>query len=330
MAFIFLLFFSPAVWRIAVNHIIFIMRCSYFIVLYILMPLCAISQRTQKDRAAIDLKGPVKEMILRSYAAVDNFGKLSKGERINENGSYLFNAAGNLLEQNIYNKNGSLRARHTYNYDKAGQLQEQHIFNPGGGMRTKLRYRYNADGLLQEQLLYLPDGKLQSKYLYGYQQQLQTGYSWYNADGGLEERAVYNYNDKGNQISLVSYSNADSILQQLQWHYDEQGNIVAQTAFENNHITETITYAYDAKGLTTLVLVKNEAGISTRHIRYQYDAAGRLIQETWLDAEEKELDNYTSKYETDRQQNWVKKTTWRNGVPVSVTERDLYYFKIKK
>jgi len=126
------------------------------------------AQNPKRDLNQLALKGPVKELEVRTYLAVDNFGKPGKGDRVNDNASYIFNAAGNQLEQNIYNKNGSLRVRCAYLYNSNGKLHEQNQYNLGGALRSKFKYQYNGKGGLNEQSIFKPDGSLVSKYNYVY------------------------------------------------------------------------------------------------------------------------------------------------------------------
>jgi len=125
---------------------------------------CITAQPPKKDLSQLALKGPVKELEIRTYVALDNFGKPSKGDRVNDNSSYIFNASGNQLEQNIYNKNGSLRIRCAYQYNYNGKLQEQNQYIPGGALKAKFTYKYNSQGALNEQNMLKPDGSLISKY----------------------------------------------------------------------------------------------------------------------------------------------------------------------
>ena len=47
-----------------------------------------------------------------------------------------------------------------------------------------------------------------------------------------------------------------------------------------------------------------------------------LVEENWVDADGNQLDQYTYKYEYDKRQNWTKKVACRNGLPVTIMERE--------
>jgi hypothetical protein len=52
-----------------------------------------------------------------------------------------------------------------------------------------------------------------------------------------------------------------------------------------------------------------------------------VSDEIWYDKDNNVLDHYTNKYTYDKNKNWTKKMAYRNEVPVTITERELTYFK---
>ena len=61
-----------------------------------------------------------------------------------------------------------------------------------------------------------------------------------------------------------------------------------------------------------------------------YDQYNNVTGDTFLDKDDKQLEQYTYKYNYDKQQNWTRKITLKNGVPVLITEREFVYFSGKK
>jgi len=187
-----------------------------------------VAQTVKNDLVQWGLKGPVLSMDERSYAAIDNFGKLSRGARTNENSDHTFNRSGYHTEQNIYNQNGSLKVRYTYTYSN-GLLSEQTLYNPGGSMKARFRYRYNSYGKLAEQLQYRANSILTSKYTYEYDERKnQVAYKWYNEAGQLDEKYSYVYNSNGGVISSSSQNADGTFNSKAAYTYDEAGNVIEE------------------------------------------------------------------------------------------------------
>jgi hypothetical protein len=300
------------------------------VIFFGILSFCAESSFAQADKkhlAGLSLKGVVKEMTIRSYVALDNFGKAIKGERANENVDYLFNGSGNQVEQNVYNQNGSLRARYTYRYSD-DKLMEQNVFNPGGAMKSKLKYKYNSIGLLAEESMLKPDGQLVSKYAYEYNShsKMIASSSW-DAGGAVDSKSTYLYDTRGSLVDWYSVNAGGEFIIRVISTYDAGGNITGEDIYASKDSLEKKSiFTYGENGKLVEQTVFNADG-SFRKFTYRYDVQGNVSEENQLDKDGNVIEQYTSKFEYDRRMNWIKKTMWRNGVPVLITEREIVYFK---
>lgn len=173
---------------------------------------------------------------------------------------YKYDKKGNKIEFNWYNSNGSLSNRKTYKHDDIGNLIEEiHYFSDGnldekntykydnqrnrieenwvnsGGNKSKNTYKYDANRNIIESIL--DDGYNYEKHTYRYDKKdyLIEDKSLYEK-GSLPNKHAYKYDDKGNRIEEIFYTENGAVYSKKTWKYvyDNTGNWLKKTAFENN------------------------------------------------------------------------------------------------
>lgn len=70
----------------------------------------------------------------------------------------------------------------------------------------------------------------------------------YNAAGGIEDKFVHNYNDKGHLIEEFIFMQDDEIADHKTYEPDEKGNIIRELKHYADGTTDTIEYKLDEQG----------------------------------------------------------------------------------
>jgi antitoxin component YwqK of YwqJK toxin-antitoxin module len=88
-------------------------------------------------------------------------------------------------------------------------------------------------------------------------------------------QTVYEYNEKGNQISLV-FSDGSSILSKSLTKYNENGQVIKSEIIENGTLKSEITNTYNSKNLLIESIIKYpESQIINK---YEYNNVGQIIK----------------------------------------------------
>ena len=176
----------------------------------------------------------------------------------------------------------------------------------------------------------------------------------YNATGdSMKIKAVTLYNDTGNQVSFITYSPAGEVLSRTTFKYNDSGKLVEEKRFKaDGALNVRTTCMYDAKGNKIEEDNFDGAGILFLKILNKYDGKGnRIVKDSYnefgslflkcnskfdddgREISAKEFDShhglkYTTTFEyseDDKQGNWLKRTTYKNDDPATVTEREIEY-----
>lgn len=306
-----------------------ISKCLFVCAVALCGCLLSRAQKPAKLYNELGLTGNVKTMAERTFEALDNFGKPEKGERGSNNADYTFLPNGDIAEQNIYNQNGSLRTRHVYLYNSSGKLTEQNLYNPGGPLRVRYRYRYNGAGALTEQQSFKPDGSITAKYVNEYNKHGDLiKHTSYNNKNKLEEKIIYTYDSAHNQIGWQSYDGDSVLLVKAVYVYNLFGNMIEENLYDaDGNLEKKSLMIYDANNRVSTLVEYAGNYLMVKTVQFKYDVQGNITDEMWYDKDNNVLDHYSNKYTYDKKKNWTKKMAYRNEVPVTITERELTYFK---
>jgi len=221
---------------------------------------------------------------------------------VEQNFTTEYDAQGNLIESNEYYK-GKLKERHTYKYDAKGHQSEDDCF--GGDSRMKWKETFNYD--LKGNLVEVTDFK---------------------RNGSFDARFEYGYDIKGNQIEEKEYASESSLKhKRILTKYDTAGNVT-----EVNQFNETGHFAsqckMDKKGNHLVDITYFPDGTLQEKIpqSFKYDDYGNEIEQVRYFADGRVASRKEFKYDYDRNGNWVKKTTFENGQPKRLAEREISYY----
>lgn len=193
------------------------------------------SMEKENDLQKENLKGKVKSVRESNYEAIENFGKIVKGE-LSDFGhhSKFFNDKGYLIEENYLGYND---VNSTYKYDNKGNLIEAYIYTDGS-LSEKKTAKYDEKGNRIEENIYNSEGNLNFKATYKYDKKKnKIEENWYHSDGVLVLKKTYKYDNNEDLIETIQYKSEDSIPEKYTYkylQYDAQGNWTERVEYEND------------------------------------------------------------------------------------------------
>lgn len=102
-------------------------------------------------------------------------------------------------------------------------------------------------------------------------------------DLDLEYYFEFEYDQNGRKIARKEYSQKGSMKNKIEYHYDEQGEIQQEIEYSlTGSVNSTIDYEYDSYGNLKKKLITRTGGKIAERL-YQYDSAGKLIEEIYRD-----------------------------------------------
>lgn len=208
-----------------------------------------------------------------------------------------YKSDGLLMEVSWQNENGETTRRLQYEYNADGTLkQTSDIY--ADGYRTDIEYAYDEEGR-NVSTRHL-EGAGEERHLLGeittiYDKGAKYQYSvWYDDMGAVSYTAHIVYDEQDNVLNAAN-TNADGTLQnRTEWDYDEAGRLVAYRQYDGaDNLTYSYYTAYDERGNKVSVsggwLDEND----TRTTEYEYDERGNMLRQIVKYADSSEVMDYT-------------------------------------
>ncbi len=247
------------------------------------------------------LLGKVKKLDEMTYEATDKFGKPVKTKSL-KHINITFDANGCSKEFLIFGDNLLKNFKSVSIYDNKRNLIESNTYQDDGSLTNKFIYIYDDKGKLIEMDNYDKEGNLKFKTTYKYDKKGNKNEEYtYTNDGSLLSKYIFKNDDRGNRIEWCDY--------------DYQGNLNNKATYKYDHKNNPIEYSRFSDG-------RNLSLKST----YKFDNNSNLIEELDynpdgnLDSSKKHI------YELDKKGNWIRKITFENDTPTTITEREITYF----
>lgn len=193
-------------------------------------------------------------------------------------------------------------------------------------------YKYNLQGKVIDREYHYSDGSLTSKHLFKY-----------DTKGNLVEKMeqlgipaqgdTYNYDNNGNMVeSFCINLNSEVRCGKSVYKYDTDGNMISRYNYgSDNRLFSKSIYNYDNDGR---IIEENNLSTDDRvfySIKNKYDNDGNLMETTFKNGSDesnasiKHTERFT--YDSfDENENWIKKLTYKENIPVEITERDIEYY----
>ncbi len=253
-------------------------------------------EKNKNDWKDYKLKGKVKSVKCLYYQCKVNQGKIEKG-KLSQMGAYkyTFNKKGYLLKDEKYKSDNKifLYGQWTYTYDEKDRKMEEH--------RT-IEAKYEG------KTVYKYDGKSN-----------KIAEIFYEKNDSFGGELKYEYDDKGNAIKECFYDDDHKLERTTKYKYDDKGNLIEEGYYKNAYQGK-ITYKYDDKGNMIEQDWHNIDGKIVNKMTVAYDKYNNIIEENWSDLIR------TYKYKYDKKGNWIEQIMYKNGTPIEIAERDIYYF----
>jgi hypothetical protein len=182
---------------------------------------------------------------------------------------YALDGAGRMVENTVYESDGSVGSRFTYAYDAAGNKTEEAFYSWQGARIGRVVYTYDARGHLLTQTSHNPDDTVQWKHVHSYDAEGRKSESAQYQGGTLRYRFFYKYDAKGRLKEAETREfNADPGL--ISSHAPEPGKVV---------------YTYDDEKGTKEVATYDVRGALKRRLRYSLDEKANAGGATELNAD---------------------------------------------
>lgn len=185
---------------------------------------------------------------------------------------------------------------------KVKAVTENEYNGKGDSLKLKSVSKFDTSGNEVEFFTYSSTGVIQSKTVFRYNDsgKLQEEVR-YKADGTMNVRTTCKYDEKGNKIEEYNYDGSGTMFMKIVSKYDSKGNRLTKDSF-------------------------NEFGALFLKCNSKYDEDGNEVSSREYDSHKSLKFSTTYDYEDyDKAGNWLKRTTYKNDEPASVTVREVEY-----
>lgn len=286
----------------------------------------------QTDKEFHELTGDVKKVMQTTYRALTKAGETFTGDIKKEytfretNFVLTFNSAGIITHEWLFGTNG----RTEQVYTDTGLNVERGDFTEDGVETQRMFISYNEKNMPVDSCLKQNNGELSYRGIYTYNEKnLLAETVTYGKADALNSRTVYTYTDAGKPLSVIQYSGNGTVKHETHYKYDEHGNNIEYWGIshdEKQKVYDRHTYQkFNDKGDIIYQRVVNNDG-SEKEYTYtpEYDSEGKRIIKH-RDEDEDDAENKEVILENDSRGNWIKKTTFNNKIPVTITLREILY-----
>nr|MBP6721583.1 RHS repeat protein [Bacteroidia bacterium] len=273
---------------------------------------CSSKKGPDNDLVSIAPHGKVKSIREMSFSAIDNFGKITPGERRWENPYEStdhydeFNPEGKMIESSSYGSDGNLVTKGKMEYDSLGNQVETIWYDSNGKQLLKTTTKFDTNGNGIESIQYLTDGTRPLK-------------------------TTRKFNESGNLVEILNYDGNGNIFGKIVNNFDESGNVIESTIFNSIGARESkYNYKYDNVGnkIEANITVEKFAFVAEESGKYTYEYDnGNMVSECDYGPNGILELKRTFKYEFDEKGNWIRKTIFINQIPSFIVERELEYYE---
>lgn len=301
--------------------------------------LLSCSTEKQKGNAKTDvnemgLQGKVKSLIEIEYLAEDKFGELIKGD-IKAKTVYYFNESGNLIDEKLYEADGTLTKRETMFYDSNGHIIEYNQYYKNI-LESRETYNYDNAGNKVVVNYFDTDGNLTGKTINKFDNKgNEVKCNEYDSEGSLERIYTSNFDTKGNKIQEILYEPDGIVKRKTISRFDERGNEIETSHFNpDGNLDNKYNRKYDIQGNIIEINHHNSVGTLIGNVIYKYDGKGNEIEctDSWLSDGIKHI--YISDYiKNDMDGNWIfqvhkylRLSDTERKSQLTIIEREFEYF----
>jgi len=297
----------------------------------------------ENDLSKMNLSGKILSIRESDYGAIEKFGEIIKGQKIetdyivfSDDILYLLNKSGNLTDKTVYKIKEKVGAVVRYKYDK-------------------------KDNIIELTIEIEPENNLIDDTIYQFQNILLDDFVLSKIDSGFISKILYQYDTKSHQIIKDIFDNNNQFCIREIENYNNSGKLVETNSFNKDGALKfRLTYSYSKFNTQIETNKYDQTGnLATRNVK-KIDKGERLIEEKRFGPTGKTMsskiqkfnkkgiliENYISlpeiesqlklapiteryTYIYDKKGNWIQKITWKEDKPSTITERVIVYSKNK-
>lgn len=274
---------------------------------------CSNKQSHKTDLAELGLKGKVKSVYEKSYKAIEQFGKVKKGERKTEDSKELinqtFNKRGNLITEDHRKADNSLIFSKIYYYNNQERKKKIIRKNSNNEIMFSSSFVYDNEGNNIQHIIYNTDGEIATKNIFVYDSEGRPIEKSMYTEKGLGLRTEYEYKKLN--------------------HSETEKSRILKIYFGQKLVKEVESfYGYD-NSLKLKYINKFTKDHKVIHYRYTYNDNKDIIkEEKWNISPTRDSNEYIINYDYDYdgEGNWIKRIEYKNGNPTFIIERNIYYY----
>jgi hypothetical protein len=259
-------------------------------------------------------------------------GAVKQLEYINysDGGEYFtkvcFNKSGYVDKQEFYNPDQSLMRKWIYKYNNTNQQIQRSCYVLSDSLSQILINKYDDNGNLIA--IFVEDGngiaKQYMKAIYN-KSNLKTQDFFYNMNGNVETKIIYQYNSQKRIIKETQFDNSIKKGWYKLYSYNKGGLFedVIMNSFDSVQL-EHITTLYSNKNQPIEIIHFNTNMDTLKRIRFKYTENGDLLMRNENINGEKTEFIYSYKY--DDQNNWIFVSEMKNNEIINRTTRTIEYW----
>lgn len=253
--------------------------------------------------------------------------------------TYSFDELGRILEQL---RTGDFESipRITYSYNEEDLFSEELVYRVNGTLHSKTIIRFNDSNQVLAREEYKGNNDLSRYWLYSYDQ-----------NDLLNSEEYYDLSSEVSSTNSTSPKEPTN-LSRFEYSYDSNGQVKRKHAFKDEILLLSNTYSnFPDSTVKETVFYQADGWPTEKHVEIKHDSAKVLVKgfynsndttrfrsrfkEVYVDGDLLEyesrtlrgtfVDRYATFYEYDYKGNWIKKTTYSNGITLKVVERKIRY-----
>ena len=185
-----------------------------------------------------------------------------------------YDSSGNKTLKLYIGNQGSLYSVEHYTYDADGNMIQKKCVNSIGNEELNVEYTNGPWGILEERYM----SKSQKPYkIVSYVYDENTGRKISASCSGSENwTKVYSYDDDGRLLNMNRKSDTGGCI--FRYSYDQKGNQIAETAFEDGKSIPITRQSYDEQGNIVKDVYDIDDTGTEYYDTYKYDEYGRLME----------------------------------------------------
>ncbi len=192
-------------------------------------------------------------------------------------------ADGKEIIKETYFAPNQIEEKNITNYNEKGLISDEVNYGENNELNTKTVYYRDNNDKVNEIIIEFADGSKTIK-SYSYENNGKTIIVLEKSDDGeFEGKEKITTDDKGNIIESQIISEDDKILEQHKYEFNENGNILNETRFQNSKIISVTKYYYDDKKNVNKRVTSNSKGESIDWAIFKYDENGNLAEQQFGD-----------------------------------------------